>query len=249
MSMLKKLGKAFGGLFFVVSLSIVVMLMAMIQFFDYSTLKPLASNLISSQLLSQSNISSEQLEEFHAELVKKCTGDTYELPMGEQNVTVNCTEVRSETPQDVVKTISGSIFDSIYNKKYDCELMDCLKQQNGMEGYAVLLKTQEFLKGILSKAIVALALSSVVLFVSLEGTIGKLKGFGSSLIIVGISYFIFPITKNILPFPEEVKTAVSPLLNQIFDSLGKKMIIIFVVGVVLFAAGYFLERRQKSEKQ
>lgn len=248
MGILKNLGKFFGWILFSSVLGLLIFILALLQLTDYSTLKPIAADLISQQLVSQLNITEEQLNEYHAKLVKECTSDTtYTADIGKETITINCSQIKSSAPQDLVKIVATSAFDKIYYKKYDCEFLQCLQQEDGMEKYTVILSpvTQQFFKNIFNYLLFALVVSGIILFASIEGVVGRIKAFGSCFIAVGLSYFFIPATKNLVPIPAEAKAFAEPIINQMLDPLGTKLLIIFVIGVVLTATGFIIEHRQK----
>lgn len=247
MGMLRNLGKFFGWVSFSSVLALLIFTLALVQLTDYNTLKPIATDLVSQQILSQMNVTEDQLKEYHAKFAKECTSDTYTVSLGGETISINCSQVKSSAPQDLVKIVAASAFDKAYYKKYDCEFLQCLQQQDGMEKYAVILSpvTQQFFKNIFNYLLVALVVSGIILFVSIESVVGRIKSFGSCFLAVGLLYFMVPATKNLVPIPSEAKAFAEPIINQMLDPLGTKLLIILVVGVILTAVGFVIEYRQK----
>src|SRR3989338_9266286 len=103
---------------FVISLFLAVFLVSFAQLTNKEAIKPVINDLLSAQL--QQGIGDANLEEAHAQLVQECgSKEAIEREFSEMMVSVNCAELNATPPSGLMNLLIMSLFDSLYNKKYD----------------------------------------------------------------------------------------------------------------------------------
>ncbi len=243
MSIWKSIGKIVGGFLFTLFLALAIFMGSITDFTKNDNLKPIATELIKSQY--SSFITEEQLNQTHAMLLEGCRMvESIELPLGAQNISLSCKDVRESTPQTLITLIGGNTFDAFYYKKYSCSFIECLKQP-GQEKLLVLfsLKAHEIFRNIQIYLWGFTAVSLIILLVSIDTWQKRLKNLGWSLIFVGLPVVLFKYLKNLLlpPIPANLENLVNPIINKLVDSLSKSFLIVLIVGIVLLMCGYLLE--------
>jgi hypothetical protein len=249
----RSIGKGVGGFFFTTFLTFLILIFSVIELTEYDSLKSIAADLISEATKTQLNVTESELVQLHSQLIKYCEIEKEEIqfPLGNENITLKCSEVNATKPKDLFKLMSSAIFDKIYYKKYDCEFIQCLKEvKNKKENLAVLLsaKAHNFFKNTLNYLYVGTAISGVILAVSSMGLTGMLKSFGFSFLTVGIPFFLLPIIQKVLPISVGA-FAITPAIDQIFGNISTKFLVIFILGLVLAIVGYGIEYLKRKKKQ
>lgn len=250
MSALRSIGKAFGGFFFTTFLALVIFMLAIAHFTACKTLKPIVVNILKQQFTT----TPEQLNATYIALSYQCNTTRNET-IYVQSLELKCSDISTITSTDLPEFISNTTFDKIYFKKYDCSFIQCT-QLPGQEKFLFLMSAQanEFLEKIIIYLGVATALSAFILVAATETWPGRFKTIGVSLIFVGISYFLIPLMKGYATqqLPQETLVKISPIMNQIFDSISGNLLIVFIAGVILTTIGLvlsYLTKRKETKKK
>lgn len=218
---------------------------------EYNTLKPLVTKILTQQL--SENISEVQLNQFYSYVEFKCkTEDSIEIPLGIEDITVKCSDMEKVTQENFIPFISDRLFDSIYYKKYDCEVIDCIRQK-GQQGFLVLVSEHgnNFLKSIKGFLWLLTGIFAIIFFLAIETFSGKFKGFGMSLIFTSIPFFVFYYLKDFIPselfnLSPQLLQIVNDAINQLFDKMMTNFLIVFIVGIVLTIVGYLVFGKRKK---
>lgn len=258
MKILRTLGKGFGGFIFTTALIALVATMAFVQLTNYDTLKPIFTNLTEQQFTQQMNQTEfeQQIEQSKPLLAAQCqeTGaETIEVPLGEFNVTLNCSTVQTLTPSSFAKATGTSMIDRIYYKEWNCSFIDCLKQAKGEEAPFLLFsaKANSFFSSIIIYLWIAVALGIILLIVSIRNIAGILKSIGISMIVTGIPYFVMGYATTALVPPQAAAMA-SSMIALVTNLFAPKFLLIFEIGIALTVAGFvigYVMKRFKKEKE
>jgi hypothetical protein len=257
MGALRTVGKAAGGFFFTVFLALVIFMLVVAHFTACSTLKPIVVDLLKQQLTA----TPEQLSAIHEALLYQCDGN--ESKTVYLNITakeylspeLKCSDISKTAATDLPELIGNETFDKIYFKRYDCSFEQCI-QLPGEERFLFLISGQanEFFEMTIIYLGVAAALSAFVLVAATETWPGRFRAVGLSLVFVGMPYFLMPLVKGYVErqLPSEISTRISPVINQMLDSISGNLLTIFIVGVVLTATGLvlgYLAKRKETKKK
>ena len=252
MGILRSIGKFVGEFFFVLCLSILILMLTIVELTDYSNLKPMVAAVINQQITKQ--MDAQKLSLLHAQILSQCSNrETLEMPMGEWgNATLKCSDVKSTKPEDLSSLIASSMFEKIYYKKYDCEFIQCYKQSEFQEKAMLFASStaNQFFKKYLIYLWVGTALFGLILLVSSKGWEIP-KNFGKSLIAVGIPFILIKVLKDKINLPAEA-SAVQPQIDQILNTLSNRYLIDLIIGILLVIIGYsgsYLAKRKEIKKK
>lgn len=247
MSAIRKIGKSLGSSFFVFFLTATILILSMIQLTNPENMKLIFTDILNQQLKENSDYS-----KIYSQVYQYCSLDPtkpIELSSMDQNITLNCSDVQSKKSEEEFKNfLIGKVFDQIYYKKYDCSYIECLNRpvQNKIL-VLVSAKTNEFLKSILIYSIIATAVFAIIFAASCEKISGVFKGLGTSLIVIGLPYFIIEFLLIKL-LPSELISKVSNIIDQVLSSFSKKFLIVLAVGIILTIIGLIIEYVGKKKK-
>lgn len=240
---LRKFLRAFAAFLFSTALVIAIGSYTFIEILKPTVLK---------QIFSQG--AALQTEKIFNDALQACQNrETIDLQLGGETVNLNCNELRSGGKQVLTSTLTEKLFNTIYYQKYDCNFLQCLSQP-GPERFTVIFSEQAniFFNRILFYSSISTALFAVLLFVSYETYVERLKGFGKIFLWTGVPFLVFAflldrITSLFLPaaFIEafgEFSLSLPTNIQNIF-------IAITVVGGILYATGILLERKQPTKRK
>jgi hypothetical protein len=249
MGILRGVGKFFGGFLFSTFLAIAILTFSLARVTEYSNLKSIFINVSEQQITQQ--INQTQLTVMYAQILGLCKGrESIEMPLDGENVTIKCFEIVNRKPEDLVKIIVTSKFDEIYHKKYDCRFLECLQKKDNGKMVILSETANSFFKEILNYSLIGIAISALILAISTKEW-EKSKSFGTCCIAAGIPFFVINIIKGMLPIPKEAAEIATPIVEQIFNSISFKFLIVFIVGIVLFVIGFtgeFLAKKKVKKK-
>lgn len=152
------------------------------------------------------------------------------------DVSIHCSEILNTNLESFISLIANKYFDRIYYKTYDCEMPKCVKELKSSEDFAVLmsLKAHEFLKDITKLLLVLTTVSGILLFISLETWLGRIKTFGLEFLSIGIFYFLTPFLKRIFIEKFLSKSLIDlTSLDLIFNKIKFITMIFLVSGLIL----------------
>lgn len=251
MGILRNIARSVGGFFFVLFLSMVILMMAVIEITEYDSLKPVVTDIIAQQITNQT--SPEQLSQIHAQLSSQCSDkENVEFSAGENlNVTLNCLSIKGSKPEDLGVLIGGAVFDKIYFKEYKCGFIQCY-QQSDFQGKASLLSTSfanQFFKKSLVYLWIGTGLFALILLISSKGWEIP-KNFGKSLIVVGLPIIFTKFLKEKINLPTGTSAA-QPLIDKLLNSISNIYLIAMAAGILLIIIGYlgsYLTKKKDIKK-
>lgn len=233
MPILKTIAIFLIGFLFYLALSSMLGILVVSKMTEYGSMKSVFSDILESQLNK-----TPQLDVMNAALTGECAlKDSITMPFQGQNVTIDCKEYLKS--KSVAKTLAGSMFDSIYNKKYDCDFIDCVKQGN----VAVLMSsaTSKFIETIFSYAVLTTIVLGVLFSFLLREIAKIMKNIGGCLLATALPFLLIFNIKSLLP--AEMSFA-APIVEKIFGTVTTYMYGMIVLGAILIAAGFVLGRKK-----
>lgn len=233
MAILKTIAIFFVGLLFYLALSSAIGVGIVSKITEYDSMKSVFVDFLEAQLNKTPNI-----DVMGTALTKECASkDSIVLPLQGQNITVDCKEYLKT--KSVTKTLAGSMFDSIYYKKYDCDFVECLKQGN----LTVLLSSaaSSFIQTIFSSALLATIAIGILFSLLIRKVANILKNIGGCLLATALPFLLISNIKSFLPAQMSVAL---PLVEKLTSSLSIYMFAMLGAGVVLIVAGFVLGRKK-----
>lgn len=246
MSVLRSIGKIIGGLLFTFFLSTSILSISLVDFTSYSNLKSFTNKILSNGLSQQ--IDDNQLHEIYGNLKQQCKDkESASLQLGDLLVNVDCSQLKSINIEDLFGIISGTLFDSIYNRTYNCQFLECI-QQPGSDQLLVLFSQQanKFLMDIQIVLWAITAFGAFILYISAENLKARLRIFGSNLIFTGASYLIVTYAANYFIPSENLpgNINIESIVNGIFGKVTNYFIVILILGILLFSASYLIDKKR-----
>lgn len=250
MTILSTLGKVCGELILVLGLAALLSAIALERFTEYKTLQPIMSDSISSAIVANS----PNIQEQESQIMQGCKmangsiGVNFSQGVGP--LSLNCTEISNSQPSDIPRIVSNAVFDKIYYKQYSCGFIACLQQLHGNERLA-LITTQlanEFFNSIILPSLLAAAAGIVLVAAATRKWEGVAKSIGLIFIMAGAPFILFPLLGS---YAQEFVAAgevrlFQQVLATIFEPIKFYMLLLFVGGAVLAAAGFvgtYMKRR------
>lgn len=236
--MLKPILKYISGIFLVIFVTIAVLSFSLYQFTDYENIKPLASELMENQISAQ--FDQQQLMIFGAAVKIQCNGTDYvSMPFGDKTIKLKCSEVASADPLTIIKIVSAGVFDQVYNADYDCSGIQCFIEN---PTFIISSKANSTIFSFFLYALLLSALMGIIVFFMTNNISGKLKAFGLAFISTGIqAAMIFVFRQKI---PEDMMVVGGNVVNNLMDILFFNFMVIFIIGLMLFAAGFVIARKE-----
>ncbi len=235
MAVLRTLGKFFGGLIFTTFLIAAITVFSLTQLLEHDNLKTITTDLLVQQLNNQ------QVPQITGVLKEGCAqSESIKLTIGEDSFNIDCKEVEGVSSENLTAIIASQAFDQIYFRKYDCSFVECL-QKPGEEKFLVLLSANAYkFFGNMQLALwVGVVLGAVMMSVLTKNWEGRLKGFGTSLIFVGLPVVVISQFQNIIfSLLPSGPVNLAPLIEKIFSSMSANYLIVLILGIALTAAGY-----------
>jgi len=251
MSILKSFIKILASLLFTTFLNLAILMMGLVEFTSYSNLKPFVTELLSDSLSQQ--VDKNQINELHTTLKQSCTNEEFtSFDLGGTSIKIKCSAVESLQPEKILNTLVSNFFDSIYYKKYSCELLECLKQP-GVENLLVLVSAHanNFLRNIQSALWVLTAVGALMMYFSIDTLKGRLRIFGTNLAFSGASFLVlnhaikFLIPSQILSLNIDIHGVV----NKLFAPITNYFIIMLISGIVLIISSYLIAPKAQTKER
>ncbi len=234
----RRILKIIGGILFTSFFSLLVITIALVPLTEHDSLKPVFSSLIVKQLTG------EQLSQVYSAVLVYCEkSQTFDIPMDIEKITLQCKDVKSAGQGGFPDLVAGTLFDKIYYKEYNCSLIDCVKQSP----LAIIsLHANAFMKDIMYLFAVLTLISAVILAISSRGW-GIIKSFGTSLIFIGLSYFVIVFSKSLIP--PQVMEMGGQFINSVLDAIASSFLIVLIVGIALTAIWFVFGRKSTAKKK
>lgn len=251
MGLVKSLAKIFGGFLFTTFLSLSLLLIGLVEFTSYSNLKPFISELLANTLSEQ--LDASNLNQLLNTLKQNCANKEFiDVDIGGSSIKVKCSEISPLQSKDLTKLIAPSLFDSLYYKEYNCDVLDCLKK-GGIENLPVLIsvKGNEFLKSIQGLFWITTLVGALMMYFSIDTLKGRLRVFGTNLAFIGGSYLALNYLIDLLIPPQiaELNIKISDVSNALFSGLTNYFIGILVLGVVLIVASMLIKQNNQLKRK
>jgi hypothetical protein len=245
--------KTIAGLIFILSLSLFIITLSFVEFSSYNNLKPMVADLLSSQLSEQ--IDQNYIIQIRSLLVSQCAitnNETIEFRFAGENNRFRCSDIKASTPENFTELVIDNVFNSIYYKKYDCELIKCLEQP-GEDKLFILIsaKANEFLKNIQTYLLATSIISACIVLLLNRTWSARLKEMGILMIFVGLpAVMLKPMEKSLETslIPSEALTLVEPVINKLFMIISSKFMIVLIVGTGLTLVGFGLWVYEKLKR-
>lgn len=251
MGILRSVGKFIGEFFFVFGLSLAIIMLTVTEVTDYNNLKPIVVSAVSEQITKQ--FDTQNISLFYSQISNQCSGkESIEIPISVAgNVALKCSDVKASKPEEMGGLIANSLFDGIYYKKYDCEFIQCYQQLEPQDRIMLFASSTAnlFFKKVLIYLWIGAAASGILLLLSSRGWEIP-KNFGKSLMVVGIPFIFIKFLKERINLPAEA-SAVQPLIDQLFNSLSNRYLMVLMAGIILVVIGYvgsYLAKRKEVKK-
>lgn len=219
------------GILFTTFLTLAVLSFSLAEITEYSSLKSGVVDLLASQ---------GQIGQAYPFVLEYCKNPSQSI----YTMDVDCEKVKAQTEEEFVQSYASQAFDSMYYAKYDCEVLDCIKQQPQM---IISARGNELFRNGFYICTLLSAASAAMLFVSTRSW-GRAKAFGTALIFVGATYFVLLFAKAAIPKITQIPQA-SSLINSIFGVFEFNFLVILVAGIVLLAAGFIGSRKKKKKRK
>jgi len=269
-SILRGFGKVIGSIIFTTALALLIFSIGIVEFTEYENMNSVFAEILGPQLQDMTAQSQINAEDAYRLVLLMCQGEeTIELPIteGGDTLPIDCNDIRSiegegsagfeQMLTDVAVTI---FFESIYYAEYDCGFLDCINQGD----YQVVMSSMghEFFIGIQQTLSIMAATGAVLILVCTTGWPSRLKAIGWPMMLVGVSYFIMTFMKDFMisKLSPNLQTQITqagmdmtPIIEKIIQPMKTNLLLAFVVGVTLTAAGfgigYYMKTRVKGQSR
>ncbi len=168
-----------------------------------------------------------------------------------QTVTISCSDIR-QGKNVFITSIVNQIFSTVYYKNYTCEFFQCLQQGQFPQNMLVVFSAygNSFFSEILLYSVIATIIFAVILIVSYETMVDRLKGFGKTLLSEGIPFLILTfliggLLSSLLP--QNLASVTSGISTQLTSTTQYIFVAMVLVGAVLYTTGVLLQRRQNRK--
>lgn len=214
---LKKFAKFLAGTIFTFALSLFIILVSLHSLTSYDTLRPLSVGLFLEQ--------ADSIEPVIKEACK--SSKSLEFNLQNEKISVDCSELTN------LSLFADKTFARSYFKNYTCNLLDCIKQPAVIASSSgnSLIWNLAVISGIM------FVMSGIALVFLLDK---KIKGFGVSLVLVGVNYFILLISKGSIPSTNIA--SIDTLINSFFSSIMTSFLYVLIIGIAVTGVGFYLKK-------
>lgn len=242
MALLENIGKAIGGVILTLSLISIIFAYGFAQTTSYESLKPVFTDMTASQF---SSIGDDQLKML---VSKQCqSADKITMPFDSVELSLNCADAQKS--ENLTKYISEQLFNAFYYKRYDCSMIDCVKNAISFRspedlGVIISAKMNEFLQTLIIYFAAGIILGLLIIILSIRKIFPILKASGMSMIVAGLAFIMLLASKFIMPVNESLLGFVENMMNMFITLYG----IVFAIGIVIFIIGWYGNRKIKEPK-
>lgn len=188
MGIVKKLLKAIFGFFLFSSLITFATLYSVKGLSEYENIKKIAYPVFFSQL----NLTEDKKSILLFYLSYMCEGkDLTKMELGTENITINCSKVRGLSKDNLEQFLFDAYIDNIYYKRYECDLVECIKQQNFM--YFISVGFHEEIQRYLTYLAISSLVFGIILLLILRRPQEILVNFSTIFILVGANYIFIEL--------------------------------------------------------
>ncbi|MDO8740468.1 MAG: hypothetical protein Q7J54_02730 [Candidatus Woesearchaeota archaeon] len=232
-------------LVFVIALFLTIFLVSFAQLTNKDAIKPVINDLLTVQL--QQGIGDVNLNDAHAQLVQECGGkEAIEREFSGMDVSVNCAELNATPPSGLMNLLILSLFDSLYNKKYDCSLIECLVKPD-KSNMLVLFNaaTNAMFWKLFNIFLIVTIVFAVISVLIAEKWFKEVRSIGIRCLTIGATFFIIGFLTNLL-LPKE-NAALLPVISKLSGNIAVDFIILVVIGAVLTVIGMIFIHLNKEK--
>ncbi|MFZ8830485.1 MAG: hypothetical protein ACO2OO_03490 [Candidatus Aenigmatarchaeota archaeon] len=243
MGIFRTIGKMLFSTLFILSLTLTILLLALIKITNYETMKEIAIPIINSQL----NLTQEQKTLALQYLKYKCENESKIIFDIGINITIDCKDVSYLKEENLSNYLATKILDSVYFEKYNCKLLECIDMKNLM--YFMSFDFNKSIKEIFNYIFIATIVFGIVYFVLIETIENKLLSFATIFILTSLPYFFSDYLFFLLPnkfSKNEIFASILPKIKPQLDFL----LYLFILGLILLVV-YFaliLKKRRLLKK-
>lgn len=250
MSALRKIGGAFAGIFFVLAMMAAISIYSLVNFTQYENVKGVMSQLVQQQSANSPLGDENQRTLIIEGLKEKCLGkESIQFSYGAFSFDMKCSEADSLTGEKLNDFISEKLINGLYYKKYSCDFVSCLRSGEQMVPLVITDLAHQFYQQILNYAVIATVFFGALFVIAAEGTGGRLKSLGKSLVwssgpFVAFSLLLDKIANYFIP--NNLSGLVTPVLSNFFAPTLMIYIYLLAAGIVLLVSGYAVLKRTAS---
>ncbi len=260
MELISWIGKGIGGFLLTTFLAFLILDIGMIELTTESNIKPIISDSIQEQLDEQ--LTAEQLPYVHQDFIDKCessasneltlTSDEIGMPV---DINLNCNRIKSSSPETITIVLAESAANDLYNKEYDCSVLECVKDP---EKASVLIskKGHNFFANIKNYLIYGCLLGAgLIILFSRKSLYIISKNLGYSLFVTGLPFVLMGYITSAIKekLPAELPAGFSSLFDNMIASMSYNYKLVFSIGIVLLVFGFLgsmiAEKVKKSMKK
>jgi hypothetical protein len=243
MSIIRKIVKFVSGSLFSIFLIVSIFLFSFTQLLSYENLKPIFMEVGTGEL----GITREEMNNFYIFLDEYCKrgGKNISLPMGNFSIELSCEEIYSAGKEGLSGLIISKAFEQFYYTKYECDLLECLKQKNFLALFSQQASVE--LKDYQMKVNIATLLLGILFLLTIETWDRRFKNLGSVLVftlfpIFLMNYFASEIISVFVP--SEFK-GISTKIAENFSTLNPLILLLIAIGIIFLSIGFYIERSRK----
>jgi hypothetical protein len=252
MSFVRTFFKVIFAVLLAVSLILFIINLSFVQTTSYENLQPRIS-IFTEQTISSSLDQStpEDLSLLKAALIENCSGQQETIfSFGEQEfmplneIVIDCTEISNETTtEQLINLVSSSVFNTVYDKKYDCSVPDCLKNIDKDSSNLLVLVSRTANRYFTSIMIILLVLIvaivvALVLFSKPKQT--AMYALAPAFIVSGLLFLLkFPLSAMASNIQEPAKSILDLWISSLFiNSLVSLClgIVFLILSIILIIA-------------
>jgi len=238
MGLLKLLGKISGGLLFTLFLSLFVLCIVMLSITEYSNAEEIFTDVYVKAVKSQ--MGEQQIKDLYNAAVLACENkENITVPLGNESMTFSCSDITSSNSTDIPYLVARKSFNVFYYKDYGCDFLDCVQNIKSPEDATIFFSStgNAFFNKLLLYVIAGTIISGLILLASIETWMERFQAFGSEFLFIGVMYFLIPYGKQFATqqFPAEVRPIVDSIVDLVFSSVSKILLIFFIAGLLLIA--------------
>jgi hypothetical protein len=236
MGVLRGIAKGVVGIIFLLLLAGLLMNITFYETTKSDFIRPVLTEALANSLESQ-NITPT----FNDALEKCKTQSSYSPPVGNFNISMDCSKIKSSNQSGFAKLIIENLFDQqIYNRQ--CSGIDCLKLQD-IPGI-ITNAFNNFLKTTLIILAGGAILFGLLLFLLSKGLQSKLSSLGTPFILTGISAIPLYIYKSRIS-----AGTFQVFIDKIIEVILKYCLISLAIGIILVIAGIVIAMKNKKSKK
>lgn len=232
--------KYVSGFFFVIFLSLSILLFSVYQFTSYDNIKPIAVQTIANVLSTE--IDENQTAMFLSAAQLKCQGeDSITLDLAETNITLECEGIVKGDRETLKGEVMGQFFENVYNSKYECKGVECFAKHPMF--FISSSANDLFFNYFVFMGMFSLILC-LVLILAAPGWASKSNSLGFSFILVGVQFVVIYAMK--FSFQKNVWVG-SLIMDNLLGFIFMDFLVFFILGCVVLSLGLWLGKTKSAD--